>query len=300
MKISVPDIANGIVNTIWHPREHIKGAAKVERHHMSKVLMISMISIIFICALISLFLHFADPVYGAGDLYVHLRNIVDNILALLFVVVILDSIVAYNAENRRRRDEMRAIIRQNRIIQPLIDMYLVRKNMVITPNDRTVRKFQVDARFTVNDMRDMYGPSELISDVGKSKLESYRYYQSMLQTELIHLVETIDFTFYPELCESAMKYINSTSYGASALEAVIEYQTAKTGTKSMKTMVIGMIREESGNGRFSDANPVMKNVYLLQQTINDQELAIKDYLENIRTIQAEEPKEKKQFYSEYE
>ncbi|MCK9323035.1 MAG: hypothetical protein RBR05_01835 [Candidatus Methanomethylophilaceae archaeon] len=305
MKISLPypfkDRTKNDKNKILKETERHKiGAAKIERKNISRILMISIIAIIIICVVISILLQIFDKDGGAGDLYTHLRNVVDNIIALLFVVVILDNMVTFNNENRRQRDERRSIIRHNRIIQPVVDMYIVRKNMVITPNEKTVRKFQINAKFTIQDMKDMYGPSELISDVGKSKIEMYCFYQTKLHEDFIHLVENVDFTFYPDLCDAAMKYINATSYGSAALKAVVSYQDARAGTKSMRAMVIGMIREEPANRRFVDAPPAMKNVYLVHQTINDQEIALGEYLKIIQGILAEEPKIKKPSDLDYE
>jgi hypothetical protein len=220
------------------------------------------------------------------------RGSMGSVFALLFAVIIIDTINSRNEKRKKRREERKAIIRHNKIIQPVIDMYLVRKNMVITPNDKNIRKFQINSVFTIKDMKDMYGPSDLISDVGRSKIEVYSLYQEKLQEILTHLVEDVDFGFFSELCDSAMDYITATSYGSSALEAVMGYQNAMTGTKSMRSVVLNMIREEPEKGKFIDAPPALKNVYLVHQMINDQEEALGKYLKLIQAVIAEENKER--------
>ena len=55
----------------------------------------------------------------------------------------------------------------------------------------------------------------------------------------------------------------------------------------MRVMVIGMIKEEPEDERFMDANPVMKNVHLVHQMINEQEKAIGQYLKLIRKLEKE-------------
>jgi hypothetical protein len=252
---------------------------------------VTVCAIITFAGTIAIILHFFSP-RGVGDAYGYLQSIMSSVLALLFAVIILDAINSHGDKQRKKREERTAIIRHNKIIQPVIDMYIVRKNMVITPNDRNVRKFQINAKFTIKDMKDMFGPSELISDVGKSKLDTYAHYQDVLQDKLIHLVEDIDFSFYPEICDSAMKYINATSYGSSAISAVVGYQTSMAGTKSMKSILLNMIRDEPDSGTFNNAPTALKNVYLLHQTINDQEDALEVYLRNIQEILSEETKEK--------
>jgi hypothetical protein len=170
-------------------------------------------------------------------------------------------------------------------------MYVVRKNMVITPNDKTVRKFQINAAFTIKDMKDMFGPSELVSDVGKSKIEVYAYYQEKLHDKFTHLVEDVDFNTYTELCDAAMNYINATSYGAAALDAVLSYQNSMAGTKSMRSIIINMIRDEPENSKFADAPAALKNVHLLHQMINEQETALSKYLKAVNAILSEDAKE---------
>ena len=220
-----------------------------------------------------------------------LRGSIGSVFSLIFAVIIMDRIHARNDKIKRKRDERRAVIRHNKIIQPVLDMYLVRKNMVITPNEKTVRKFQIKSSFTIKDMKDMYGPSELISDVGKSKVEVYAFYQERLHYMFTHLVEDVDFNFYSELCDAAMDYINATSYGASALEAVTSYQSTLTGTKSMKSVVLNMIKEEPDSGKFVDAPPALKNVYLVHQMINDQGEALGRYLKLVQVITKEDDRE---------
>ena len=117
---------------------------------------------------------------------------------------------------------------------------------------------------------------------------------------MTHLVESVEFTFYQGLCDAAMKYINATSYGASALEAVVGYQSSMAGTRSMRSMVLSQIREEPENGRFTDASPMMKNVYLVHQMINDQEIALSEYLRIVQSIIEEEPKDRSKVQTSYE
>lgn len=287
MKIKIPEIPK--INKLKTNKKGRNRNLSEEKGFIAKTMLISLIWLMTVYAIFWIILFAIDK---QGHWYNHVYNAMGNIISGIFVVVILDLLVVRNNENRKKRDERRAIVRHNKIIQPVVDLYIVRKNMVITPNDKTVRKFQVNASFTIRDMRDMYGPSELISDVGKSKIEIYAQYQSQLQENLIRLVEDVDFLFFPEVSDAAMKYINATSYGASALNAVLGYQDSKAGTKSMRAMVTNMIREEPLDGRFIDATPAMKNIYILSQTINDQEVALADYLKQIQRIIAEEPTEK--------
>ena len=289
MKISMPEIP-GITSEKGLDSSFKKvRASKVEKEQMNITVVKSVIMILVLSLAMFLVVLAIDDVWSFGD---YMNNIFCNTIALVFVVVFLDTLVSSSKEGRKKREEARTILRHNRIIQPDIDMYLVRKNMVITPNGKTVRKFQIDSEFSIQDMRDMYGPSELVSDVGISKIKRYAYFQKQLKNDFEKLVEGVDFTHYPEISEAAMKYINATSYGEAALEAVLGYEDSKAGTRSMRVMVVGMMREEPLDGRFMDANPTMKNIYLVHQMINDQEKAVSDYIRLIGALEGENPSEK--------
>ena len=265
-------------------------ASTVERSHEISVLWLSVLVVLVTSLVMFAVVVVIGDVWTLGD---YMNNIFCNNIALLIVILFLDTVVNSNKESRLKRDEARKIMRYNKIIQPDIDLYLVRKNMVITPNGKTVKKFQVDSDFKVSDMRDMYTPSELVSDVGISKIKRYGHYQFLLRHDFSKLVENVDFVYYPEIAEAAMKYINATSYGEAALEAVMGYEDSRAGTKSMRVMVVGMIREEPDSGSFMQANPTMKNVYLVHQMINDQEKAVSQYISLIRTLEDSDPAERR-------
>lgn len=268
-------------------------ASAVEKRHSMSVVAKSLIAITVVSVVMFItVLPFEDGVWSYPQ---YMNSILVNVIPMVIAVLFIDTIVSGNNEKRRQREESRAILRHNRIIQPKIDMFLVRKNMVVTPNGKTVRKFQVDAEFSVRDMRDMYGPSELVADVGISKIRRYAYYQKQLSDDFEKLVEDVDFINYPEVAEAATKYINATAYGAAALEAVLGYENARAGTRSMRVMVVSMINDEPDDGRFMDANPTMKNIYLVHQMINDQEAAVSQYLRLVKKLREEDPSERTQF-----
>ncbi|MDR2698705.1 MAG: hypothetical protein LBB30_03390 [Candidatus Methanoplasma sp.] len=287
--LKVPDVISKVRGSDALGAKNKKPSERAERAHESRLLIYSIFAIIFYIAIAWVAVAvFADGEVTMTDI---VRGSMGSVFALLFAVIIMDTINSRSEKRKKRREERKAIVRHNKIIQPVIDMYLVRKNMVITLNDKSVRKFKVNAVFTIKDMKDMYSLSELISDVGKTKIEVYAYYQEKLHEKFTHLVEDVDFSYYSDLCDAAMKYINATSYGASALDAVVGYQDTMAGTKSMRSMVVNLIREEPENGKFIDAPPVLKNVYLVHQMINDQETALERYLKLVQGIIEEDSRE---------
>ena len=243
---------------------------------------------------------FPDCTILNWPIYDYVNNMFCNLIVLSLVVMFLDTIVSGNREGRMKRDEARAILRQNRIIQPDIDMYLVRKNLAVTPKEKTVRKFQVKSDFVISDMKDMYSTSELVSDAGMSKIQRYAYYQNRLMEDFQKLSTSVDFAYYPEISDAVVKYMDATSYGQAALDAVLGYEDSKSGTRSTRTVIIGMIRDEPVSGSFGDASPMMKNVYLVCQMIKDQEEAIGQYLRLMKALSDSNPDQRKSKETIYE
>ncbi len=257
-----------------------KSAARQEKRSMFRTMAVS--SVIIVCAFIFfevlLFLVSGSP----GDLETHLLNLADNSLAFVVGLTAMDAVMYISQLQSRRRGESRAIIRHNRIVQPAIDMYLARKNMMVTPPGEDVKTFRIVSDFTVRDLKDMYGPSEIVTDAGRTKIETFRIQTKNLHKALINMVEDIDFDFNPEICDAAMRFINATTYGTAALESLIVF--GDDGMRAKRMVLIKQMKEEEENGSLADAKAELKNVYLVQQMIQEQEAAIKEYLTTINEM----------------
>ncbi|MFA6870306.1 MAG: hypothetical protein WCQ63_04930, partial [Methanomethylophilus sp.] len=162
-----------------------------------------------------------------------------------------------------------------------------RKNMVVTPASKKVRKFQVLTVTDVRDMRDMYSASDLIADAAVPRIDAFRTYEVRLNDAMMKMAEDIDFIHHPELCDAVMRFINAATYGASALDAVVGYGTG--GIRTGRTAIIRMMKDESEDGTMAAAAPELKNVYLVQQMIHEQEKSLRDYLVAMKEINGEDP-----------
>ena len=179
-------------------------AIRIEKRHELSIMWISFIIIVVSSAVFFIIGRIVND--GDWSYMDFFYNMGCNILAMFIVVLCLDTLVNRNRDDRLQRGEASKIL--------------------ITPNGKTVRKFQVDAKFTVRDMRDMYGASDLVADVGISKIRRYAHYQAVLADHFEKLIENVDFVFYPEIADAAMRYLNATSYGEAALDAVVSYEEA--------------------------------------------------------------------------
>lgn len=271
-----------------------KSAARLEKRNMFRTMTVS--SLIILCAFMFFEVLLVIMSGGPGDLNTHLLNLADNSLAFVVGLTAMDAVMYISQLQSRRRGESRAIIRHNRIVQPAIDMYLARKNMMITPPGEDVKTFQIVSGFRIRDLKDMYGPSEIVTDAGRTKIETFRVQTKNLHKAFINMVEDIDFDFNPEICDAAMRFINATTYGTAALDSLIVFED--DGMRSKRMVLIKQMKEEEESGSLADAKAELKNVYLVQQMIQEQEAAIKEYLTTINEMT--EDRAKGTTYDHYE
>lgn len=280
-------------------------ATNTEKKFQMRMVYRYVLTLVTICAGLLLFSFiliklFPDAYILNWPIYDYVNNMFCNLIVLSLVVMFLDTIVSGNREGRMKRDEARAILRQNRIIQPDIDMYLARKNLVITPKEKPLHKFQVLSNSVISDMKDMYATSELLSDAGMSKIQRYAYYQNRLMEDFQKLSTSVDFVYYPEISDAIVKYMDATSYGQAALDAVLGYEDSKSGTRSTRAVIVSMIRDEPVSGSFADASPLMKNVYVVHEMIEEQEKAISKYLKLMKALSDSNPDQKSSKETVYE
>ncbi len=263
-----------------------KSAARQEVRNMYRTMIVSTV-IIFAAFLLFEILLFAVSGSG-GDIDTHLLNLADNSLAFVIGLTAMDAVMYISQLQSRRRGESRAIIRHNRIVQPAIDMYLARKNMLVTPPEGSTKTFRIVSDFTARDLKDMFGPSDIVTDAGKTKIETFRIQTKNLNKAMMNMVEDIDFDFNPEICDAAMRFINATTYGTAALESLLSFQ--EEGMKTKRMALIRKIKDDDGRDSLADADGDLKNVYLVKQMIQEQEAAIKEYITTINEVSEENSK----------
>ncbi len=233
----------------------------------------------------------ADADFTREDTYWHLINIADTCIGFVIGLTAMDALNYYNGNQKSRREEQRAIIRHNRIVKPCIDMYLARKNSLITPNGQDVQIFKVVTNANVRDLKDMYEPSTINSDAGKSKIEAYWYYLKKLNTAFLNMAEDINFDYNPEICDAMMKFLNETTYGIAAAESVVSF--GRDGNRTQKMTVIRKIKECPEGTEIADVEGELNTVFIFMHMIHAHEDALKAYLTVIDEIDTESQNRRK-------
>jgi hypothetical protein len=67
---------------------------------------------------------------GWGDMSTHLLNMADNTLAFVIGLGAMDAVIYFGHVKRDRRDEYRAVMRHHRLMEPMIEAFVFRKNVL--------------------------------------------------------------------------------------------------------------------------------------------------------------------------
>ena len=219
---------------------------------------------------------------GWGDTETHLANMADNTLAFVIGLGAMDAVTYFSQVGRKKRNETRAIIRHNRLLEPTIDMFTARKNVLITRPGEIVDQYRMKSDIPMDALADMYSPSGIASDAGMSKIDMYDFHMNKLYDSFKRMVEDVDFSFYPDAAEAAMKFINATTYGSSSMASLKSYQ--EESQKAKQSSLVKAILAEAENPNPDHPKPELMSVYILMQTIRSQEEALNQYLDSVAGI----------------
>ncbi len=220
---------------------------------------------------------------GWGSVESHLLNMADNTLAFVIGLGAMDAVTYFNRLGRDKRNEIRAIVRHDRLIEPSIDMFVARKNSLCTPEGNPVDQYAVKKATSIGDMVSMFSASPISSDAGMSRIGTYSVQQKKLYKSFEKMIEEVDFSFSPDAGEAAMKFINASTYGLSSLNALI----AASQDKTKRDAIVKAIKQEAAKPSPEAAErPELMAVYILMQTIREQEEALEQYQESVSYIRS--------------
>ena len=271
-------------------RNKKKSAARYDTRSMMKTMAVSVSILVAVFLLLEAILliwkamNFApgDTSYTNNDNYWHLLNIADTCIGFLVGILAMDILNYFERGQKARRDEERAIIRHNRIVKPAIDMYLARKNSLITPAGEDFKPFQIVTNATPRDLKDLYGPSPINTDSKRMKIATFEYYTKKLNVAFMNMAEDINFDYNPEICDAVLAFINETTYGRSALDSIVAY--GEEGNRTVRNSLIRQLKESSDNPDIFEAGDELNTALIVLHMIHAQEDALKKYLDAMEEL----------------
>ncbi len=195
-------------------------------------------------------------------------NLLVSIIIIRFVNLKIEEQSKAIANEEERMNEHRKILRSNKVIDCILQIYISEFNQLTIPIDkRIVDSFlpppdgsNFNESFTVNDLCDMFQPNLTIyGERSNCILETYAFFENKLVSAFETMLTNCTFSYYPEVEATIINIIN-TSYQPTAIESLSFYRKA---SKDLFSTIREMIQEYNGNPLEDIKNDKYKsNVFL--------------------------------------
>lgn len=132
-----------------------------------------------------------------------------GVFSAMILVWFIDEIGTHIQERKSKDKERDTIKRLNKIIFLYIDQYMDLFYCVVTPiEERDPDNVRLPGDFTLSDMRDLYLPSSRLNEkFHGSSVEAFLRVEQELREKFIHIIESYDFEYYPQIIEILSGYV---------------------------------------------------------------------------------------------
>lgn len=187
-------------------------------------------------------------------------------------------------ENERKAYKEAQISKLNghfNLIEPLIEKYQLSVIQITSP--LSARKTEYNPDFTLNDMRDLYGPTLLMTQNHHEPAVNY-YFSALnrLNSEIADMVKNVDLRLFPTLEKQCLSFVEA-FHSFDFSEAIRGAVNSQLGDKPMKDFVKEVIGKHEGEPTYRESN--MLNAYVaLYHQIKNQMVLIEQLKSEVRGI----------------
>lgn len=149
------------------------------------------------------------------------------------------------------------------LINPLIKKY--RLSVVPVTNPLSTENRVYNPNFNLNDMKDLYGSTLLLTHNFHEPAVKY-YFSSMklLGREIVDLIKNVDMRLFPELEKHCLSFVEA-MYTFDFSDAILSAVHTTLGDKKMTDHVKEMLDSHEGEVEFKDSNAINAYVALYYQ-----------------------------------
>lgn len=172
-----------------------------------------------------------------------------NLLGIIVTVSFVQYFLDRQNEKGERRYERDKILRFDRIMQILVQHYIVYFNTVTTPMEQrgTISAHDLNEKFAFADLKDLYLPSLLLRDKSYTPAIQLFYDAELeLRKYCMECVSQIDFKYYLELLNAVTQLIE-VSLGLDMRSAILGNTQLTIGEGKDKRMLTEDIRKDIAN-----------------------------------------------------
>lgn len=223
-----------------------------------------------------------------------------NIFGLIITIFFAQKYIDENERKNRKVSEKDEIIRRDRIMRQLIELYLEGYASIAIPNKRSVSEVHINAadddEFAFEDLAGMYEPSLMIQKKGvRPSIEIFYENEYKLAKYVMDVIENVDFEFYPELLNTLMAFYET--YIKSDEKDMVLWPLTIDNADNKKLVIAAMsemIKDEKQDWLTQDAQGtldgnVMKSYVALYSKVRAERRLIAKYMQEIKNMKCDMP-----------
>ena len=189
---------------------------------------------------------------AAANINSILFGIATNLLGIAITISFVQFFIDQQQEKDDRTEEARRILRQDRIMQELIEIYTVQYNQLTTPFDErkgfpAFDSTKLNLEFVFTDLRDLYQVSILVRDkIYCSAIVSFYESEQKLREYCSVSLRDIDYKYYPEIGELLLNFVRiSTSFDVR--NVILSFVPKSMDDQEMSSYISKLIGDNSTN-----------------------------------------------------
>lgn len=216
-----------------------------------------------------------------------------GIFSSMILIWFIDELNEHIQDKKNRNKEIEDIKRSNRLLQLYIQRYKLFFYCLTTPiSKRNFNKVEIHSNFKLKDMQDLYEITLLLNEgILNSSIESFIKAESELKEEMKTIIKSIDFSYYPNIQEHLIKFVEiSLKYNQK--EAWLKAKITPMGEGTLSDTVSSALKEKADekykefqNGK-NLSNSMLLSYFALFEMLKEEYRVLLKYENEIKKLDA--------------
>lgn len=236
------------------------------------------------------------PIFSQSS---HLRDNFENVLigigtnifGIIVTISFVQHIIDKQSEKKEKELEREKIIRFSQIMSFRIQKYFAVFAQVTTPLDiyskESEKHWNQDFKF--EDMKDLYFPCVLISEMQKSAISVFYSEEKKIKEYMLRMLENIEFKYYSQIQYLLLAFVKQ-SEAQDVSTAILNYENLRIGGKKMTDVIAAQIAtnptdnwvEKIESGKLT--SHLMTNFVILYRLLQKESFILTEYITKIEQL----------------
>lgn len=250
------------------------------------------LKIVLVLMAVDIIILLINSLYFKTNLSDYTTGILTEIVGMIITIVFIEKLFNKNKEEKLVIEEKNKIIRNDKVLQILIERYEELFYSVVTPikSRNENEEIKMPEKFKMSDMKDLFvHPLYARYGITESSIVSFLDIETEIKNYIIESLRTIDFKYNKEIQEMFLKFVTiSTKYDTK--KAIYEADKLKSGNKKYIEVIFETLEKNGDeflermlNGEIKHAN-IMHPYAFLYIMMNREREIINQYKKLIKRI----------------